>query len=83
MANDDCNKSSAALSDAILLPCPFCGSSDIRVFEDDHDDHYITHSCDTDDISVYVKYLTIHTEGQNSRQEAIAAWNRRIKSGSR
>jgi Lar family restriction alleviation protein len=60
-----------------LKPCPFCGSDDINVFEDDYEYHYIAHACKTGDISVYVKYVSINTEGHTTKAEAVNAWNMR------
>jgi len=55
----------AALSEAELLPCPFCGSRNLHVH---------------DSVSSYVECNDCHAEGpwnDGSLVEALAAWNTR------
>lgn len=71
------------MADEQLKPCPFCGSDDIDIFEDDYDDHYIAHACKTGDISVFVKYIHVNTEGHRAKADAIKAWNTRFDASAR
>ena len=62
-----------------LLSCPFCGSDDIKMFEDECGQSFVAHICESKDISIWVKYISISTEGHNTRSDAILAWNKRSR----
>ena len=62
-----------------LLSCPFCGSYDIKIFEDEYGQSFVAHICDTKDISIWVKYISSSTEGHPTRGDAILAWNNRAR----
>ena len=53
------------MNDYELLPCPFCGSKNIVVFQDQYGWTVKCHGC-------YVKITSYYTE-----RSAINAWNRR------
>lgn len=51
-----------------LKPCPFCGSTDLRMYIFEEDDH-----------DVYIKCIECFGQiNARGRENAIAAWNRRV-----
>lgn len=53
-----------------LKPCPFCGMAAKTILEADDDGDQFYH--------VYCLGCNAETAGYGAREEAIAAWNRRI-----
>lgn len=56
-----------------LKPCPFCGSKDVHLIENDRDKSEVSITCK--DCNVWVD----HMFDAMSREEAIALWNKRVK----
>ena len=56
-----------------LKPCPFCGSTDVHLIENDHGKSEVSITCK--DCNVWVD----HMFDAMSREEAIELWNRRVK----
>jgi Lar family restriction alleviation protein len=63
-----------------LLPCPFCGGGDVGIHESEHKAHFVAHVCKNEELSVWIKYVSVSTEGHPTREEAIKDWNRRAES---
>lgn len=55
-----------------LKPCPFCGSTDVHLIENDRGKSEVSITCK--DCNVWVDHLF----NAMSREEAIALWNRRV-----
>lgn len=55
-----------------LKPCPFCGSTDVHLIEDDPGKSEVSITCK--DCNVWVD----HMFEAMSRDEAIELWNRRV-----
>lgn len=59
-----------------LKPCPFCGSTEVKMYSDENPDyHGFVHICEGfDDYMIKVESRFFSTE-----DEAIEAWNRRVR----
>ena len=56
-----------------LKPCPFCGSTDVHLIENDREWSEVSITCK--DCNVWVD----HMFDAMSKEEAIELWNRRVK----
>ena len=68
-----CEPSAIRKDTAKLKPCPFCGSTDVHLIENDRGKSEVSITCK--DCNVWVD----HMFDAMSREEAIALWNRRAK----
>ena len=65
--------SKEAKADSMLKPCPFCGSTDVHLIDNDPGRSEVSITCK--DCNVWVD----HMFDAMSRDEAIELWNRRVK----
>lgn len=71
MWNDICSKEVG--EEPELKPCPFCGSTDIHLVENDRGKSEVSITCK--DCNVWVDHMFYAM----TREQAIKLWNRRVK----